>query len=321
MNQADQRAVILAVFDFAADCMADRTEIADELLRTANAPLEIELIALRRSVEQAHAEVQRLNEELARRPPLGMPSPEQLPSAGGNLLLRMPHDIPADVAIATAESLANKTGCYVVVAPVEFTVTSFSTSLTQSELTHLRQTQMVDDLPDQFINSMFADLLLCRLRDILGEAALPPIPDELLQIGELLRTQDNRLTDQPMFLVEELVHDAITDDYSDGFEWRDNSTGMLDCVSELRAKRLELLYHRGRDYKSHYIRIATRKRWQFVTACLTEQGCKDCLARDGHNLGETRIYAEGSYRNNEYRAVRKWLMSLPPPAGVVGTAS
>ena len=49
----------------------------------------------------------------------------------------------------------------------------------------------------------------------------------------------------------------------------------------------------------------------FVTACFTEQGCKDFLARDGHNHRRPFIYAFGSYRNGEYQAVRNILKSLP----------
>jgi len=30
----------------------------------------------------------------------------------------------------------------------------------------------------------------------------------------------------------------------------------------------------------------------------------------GHNLNEPRIYATGSYRNNEFRAVRNFLVEL-----------
>ena len=53
-----------------------------------------------------------------------------------------------------------------------------------------------------------------------------------------------------------------------------------------------------------------RDRWEFVTACFTEQGCKDYIAANGHNLTEPRIYAYGSYRNNEFRAVRSALTGM-----------
>ena len=42
--------------------------------------------------------------------------------------------------------------------------------------------------------------------------------------------------------------------------------------------------------------------------------------RLGHNLKEPRIYAYGSYRNAEFIALRKWLMSLRAH-GIAGTAA
>jgi hypothetical protein len=58
--------------------------------------------------------------------------------------------------------------------------------------------------------------------------------------------------------------------------------------------------------------------WEFVTGCLTEQGCKDYIACNGHNLREPRIYAYGAYRNAEFIALRKWLMGLRGSAGNAG---
>ena len=284
MNQADQRAAILAAYDLAVDCMADRTEIADELLRVANGPLEIELMALRRSLEQAREEIKYLNEHVA-----------ELLAAKPAPPTTSPYTIVANWCQERADTMR--------------TTVSTSTDPNQQKYEPVLAS----------ISTLEETANYCRR--MLGEPALPPIPPELLHIGELLRTQNNRITDQPMFLVQKSVYDATTDDYADGFEWHDNINGMLEDVSELRSKRLESLYHRGREYDERYVRIATRQRWEFVTACFTEQGCKDYLARDGHNLGEARIYADGSYRNHEYRVVRNWLMSLPPPSGVAGGAS
>lgn len=143
------------------------------------------------------------------------------------------------------------------------------------------------------------------------------IPQELNDIGELLRTQDNRFTDQPMFIVQERVEHPCDEDRQGHFEnlrvvWYCKSTG--EEVSETRARRLERVYQEtfGSYVKPEgYDRCVMGSLWTYVTACFTEQGCKDFIARDGHNHGELRIYADGSYRNAEFRAVRNWLMSLP----------
>lgn len=88
-----------------------------------------------------------------------------------------------------------------------------------------------------------------------------------------LREQDNRATDQPMFIVQQ--------------------------------KRRSWGVEGGTSRQPFY-----RDEWVFVTACFTEQGCKDYIARDGHNLIEPRIYAEGSYRNLEFQELRKMLLAL-----------
>jgi|GEM_PF-2468651 len=132
------------------------------------------------------------------------------------------------------------------------------------------------------------------------------LPDELYEIGELIRTQDNRITDQPMFVVYQKREIIGSDEHSPSricWVWEGEE------VSELRAKRLEILYQEYRDTRG-YDRYAMQEIDVFVTACFTEQGCKDFLRLNGHNLHKPYIFAEGSYRNNEYRAVRNWLSGI-----------
>ena len=132
------------------------------------------------------------------------------------------------------------------------------------------------------------------------------IPAEFYQIAKNLREQDNRWTDQPMFVVFQKREIIGSDDHDPSrIGW------VMDGeeVDELRAKRLEILYQHCRDTRG-YERYAMQEIDVFVTACFTEQGCKDYLQRNGHNLRQPYIYADGSYRNDEYRAVRNWLMSL-----------
>jgi len=140
------------------------------------------------------------------------------------------------------------------------------------------------------------------------------IPEQLREIGELIRTQDNRITDQPMFVVYEKREIIGSDEHSPSrIAWVCES----EEVDELRGKRLELLYQNGRD-TSGYDRYAMQEIDVFVIACFTENGCKEYLRKNGHNLRHPYIYAAGSYRNDEYQAVRNWLESLPLIASMDG---
>lgn len=132
------------------------------------------------------------------------------------------------------------------------------------------------------------------------------MPDSFAKIGENLRTQDNRITDQPMFVVFEKREIIGSDEHSPSrivWCWEGEE------VSELRAKRLEALYQDCRDTRG-YDRYAMQEIDAFVTACFTEQGCRDYLIRNGHNLRLPYIFASGSYRNSEYQQVRSWLMTI-----------
>lgn len=129
---------------------------------------------------------------------------------------------------------------------------------------------------------------------------------ELYTIGDLIRTQDNRITDQPMFVVFQKREIIGSDEHSPSricWVWDGEE------VSELRAKRLEALYQDGRDTRG-YDRYAMQELDEFVTACFTEHGCKDYLRQNGHNLRLPYIYACGSFRNNEYQLVRNWLAGI-----------
>ncbi len=132
------------------------------------------------------------------------------------------------------------------------------------------------------------------------------LPPELYTIGELIRTQDNRITDQPMFVVFQKREIIGSDEHSPSricWVWDGEE------VSELRAKRLEALYQDGRDTRG-YDRYAMQEVDEFVTACFTEHACKDFLRQNGHNLRQPYIYACGSFRNNEYQLVRNWLAGI-----------
>lgn len=144
------------------------------------------------------------------------------------------------------------------------------------------------------------------------EVAAIEIPPALADIGKLLATQDNRITDQPIFVVQQKAAAVADEEYnSDRIDWVQED-GDHTAADEEEASELEAEYQDTFEVRPGWRRVAMRDDWRFVTACFTEQGCKDYLKADGHNLREPRIYADGSYRNQEFRAVRQFLLSLAP---------
>jgi hypothetical protein len=158
-----------------------------------------------------------------------------------------------------------------------------------------------------------------ELEQQLAEAQKLAAPIELRKIGELLRTQDNRCTDQPMFIVEQQVEHPCDEERHGFFEstrvvWYCTNEG--DEVDGLRASRLEKLYRKRYRFgideiPEKYGRVVMGMQYEYVTACLTEEGAEAYLSINGHNLKQPRIYVNGSFRNNEFQTVRNWLMSLP----------
>lgn len=133
------------------------------------------------------------------------------------------------------------------------------------------------------------------------------LPDTLAGIGEKLRTQDNRITSEPMFCVyqkREIVADAEYD--HDRIVWVDED-GLE--ANERQRMRLEVLHDNCREVPAKWRRVAVKEIDEFVTGCFTEQGCKDYLACNGHNLRLPFIYVKSGFRNAEYIDLRNWLMT------------
>lgn len=141
------------------------------------------------------------------------------------------------------------------------------------------------------------------------------IPANILNIAKRLQTQDNRATDAPIFLVEEKIRVYGFDPaYANDAEivWFDGPNDHEEATPEEHAK-LEAEWQETGEEPTDWTRTAYQDRWQFVTACFTEAGCQEYIALNGHNhRGELRVFADGSYRNEEWRAVRAFLMGLKP---------
>lgn len=134
----------------------------------------------------------------------------------------------------------------------------------------------------------------------------------MTEIGQLIHTQDNRATDTPIFIVEEQRRTYGFDpDYTeDHVAWIDMANDHVEATPEEHTK-LEAQWGEDGIEPDGWTRTAYQDAWHFVTACFTEQGCKDYIAANGHNhRGALRVYAAGSWRNEEWRAVAKFLAEL-----------
>ena len=126
---------------------------------------------------------------------------------------------------------------------------------------------------------------------------------DLLAISERLKTQDNRITQNPMFCVQEKIRDVGYDTaYFHNKCW-------LDSANETT------IYDDDKDFKDapegdEWEEFGYRDRWQTVMVAFTEVGCQQYMNLNGHNhRGELRIYVESYNRCPEMIAIREALMA------------
>ncbi|WP_334645172.1 ead/Ea22-like family protein [Escherichia marmotae] len=133
-------------------------------------------------------------------------------------------------------------------------------------------------------------------------------PDSFGIIGENIRTQDNRITSDPMFCVYQKREIVVDADYDYGrIVWVDEDGNE---ANKRQSRRLELLHENFREPPEKWRRVAVKDIDEFVTCCFTEQGCKDYLAANGHNLRLPFIYVKSGFRNAEYIGIRNWLAGI-----------
>lgn len=143
----------------------------------------------------------------------------------------------------------------------------------------------------------------------------------LHEVGQRIATQDNRITDQPMFVVFQKREIVVDEDYDhDRIVWVDDEGNEADeeTARQLNWMRDDVDGHHllddeivlGDEDQEEWRRLAVKEIDEFVTACFTEQGCKDFLEIQGHNLRRPFIYAAGSFRNREYQQLRNLMLEL-----------
>ncbi|EFH0680763.1 ead/Ea22-like family protein [Escherichia coli] len=133
-------------------------------------------------------------------------------------------------------------------------------------------------------------------------------PDSFGIIGENIRTQDNRITSDPMFCVYQKREIVVDADYDyERIVWVDEDGNE---ANKRQSRRLELLHENFREPPEKWRRVAVKDIDEFVTCCFTEQGCKDYLAANGHNLRLPFIYVKSGFRNAEYIGIRNWLAGI-----------
>ncbi len=131
---------------------------------------------------------------------------------------------------------------------------------------------------------------------------------KLRAIGKLMREQDNRGSDAPMFAVQESVRRYGFDSgYAHKYVWMSHANDYHIARGKLR-KRLENGDTSGAC--STYEKVYYKSKWRTVQWFFTEEAANDHVMANKHNLGKCRIYAVSLHNNAELRTVYQFLKSL-----------
>lgn len=137
-------------------------------------------------------------------------------------------------------------------------------------------------------------------------------------IGERLRTQDNAITAEPLFVLEETEliwgvdashhEDDVVYRYVDRLDSEIDESTYLDALVQLTEHGVSPHKARGRIR-----RVACLQRWKFVTAALTRAALEEYREANAHNLQmPTRIYVYSAHRNREWKAMRAHFLAGVP---------
>ena len=124
---------------------------------------------------------------------------------------------------------------------------------------------------------------------------------QIAEIGERILTQDNRSTSMPMFCVQQKRRETgYHTDYTERRCWWNADSSEMIYDDDLNFKEPE-----GDDWEEFgYVDM-----WETVMVAFTEDGCKEYLQQNEHNLKKPRIYVESFHRCPEMIAIREFLIA------------
>jgi hypothetical protein len=145
---------------------------------------------------------------------------------------------------------------------------------------------------------------------------------DLKALGNEINKQDNRCTRDPLFVVFQKREIVVDEDYDyDFLGWYDEDGHRADSSLDDKLNRAyrdirsdwsysnEIEICDDEEETTTWKRLAVKEVDEFVTACFTEQGCKNYIVANGHNLNKPFIFASSLYRNHEMIGLRDFFLS------------
>ena len=134
-----------------------------------------------------------------------------------------------------------------------------------------------------------------------------------LNLAKELRTQDNRATSYPMFVVRDRRWNRGDTRDAEKLIWTCNGSEVEDAalIAELDARSANRVFNDpisidGEDYFREGISSTT----EYVTTCITQAGADFYIEENRHNLHDPYVYVASGHRNREWQMLRRMLLKL-----------
>lgn len=136
----------------------------------------------------------------------------------------------------------------------------------------------------------------------------------LRELAEQLRTQDNAITENPIFMVQQRrrLWGYNSDEYSQedcvvGVQWFNEDN---DEASDEQLKSLRRYWSMHHAEPEGWRRVGYIDLWEHVQPFFTRAGAELYIDQNRHNLRDPRVYVESGYRNAEWQFLRDFIQSL-----------
>jgi len=138
--------------------------------------------------------------------------------------------------------------------------------------------------------------------------------EQLDELREELRTQDNACTAHPLYCVYDRMRIyGLDSSHAESWVWVD------DEYAEADADTLNTITYGAMEYDdaitiagATWRRIGVRDERRFITCCLTRKAAEEFIAANSHRLHKPFVYVESLDRNEEMLALRNHLMGDKP---------
>ena len=133
---------------------------------------------------------------------------------------------------------------------------------------------------------------------------------DIKEIAFNIRNQDNRITANPIFMVQVRVEICgLENGYEDHIKVIDEDHDEIDPPDGMDSYSSLADWHEQQEELGHTL-VGCRYEWHNKQPFFTEVGAQRYIDRNRHNLGKTRIYVESGYRNDEWEAIRETLRKI-----------